>query len=325
MARKIKTTEIQLSGNVATQSDVVVLAANLSDAERQELKAQGGRVEFWVGDDRVAEGIDLQSFDWRPKVTGTPLGAHTASVRLVVNDQPIATGETSIYLVETIALEVSADPSEADEGESNRPRCGEAINTKELSTNCLDQARRDDLAEGRSPLQMGCRQQRGGRTDCSPYRRLANGRHERRRASSHGNAGRSRRAGAADRRRSCGCDRAGENQAFGSGQGRHATRSLAALGHGANPRPGILVADTELHRRDQRQQLLRLHRARALPRADRRHRPPTGAHQSIEPQGERTAAIHLRRRRVRAVEDRYADIPVAGVRRLPRRHQGYRS
>ena len=118
MARKIKTTEIQLSGNVATQSDVVVLAANLSDAERQELKAQGGRVEFWVGDDRVAEGIDLQSFDWRPKVTGTPLGAHTASVRLVVNDQPIATGETSIYLVETIALEVSADPSEADEGES---------------------------------------------------------------------------------------------------------------------------------------------------------------------------------------------------------------
>jgi hypothetical protein len=50
MVAKIKTIEVQLSSNAAARGDSVVLTANLSDRELEEVKAQGGYIEFLVDD-----------------------------------------------------------------------------------------------------------------------------------------------------------------------------------------------------------------------------------------------------------------------------------
>jgi hypothetical protein len=116
MVRKIKTIELQLNANVVTRGDSVVLVANLSDLELEELKAQNGRIEFSVENTVLTPTTsDPTSATWTTTGT-TPFRPHTANIKLIVNNQPIASGETRLHVIETTALEVSVTPPEVDEG-----------------------------------------------------------------------------------------------------------------------------------------------------------------------------------------------------------------
>ena len=70
MVRKIRTIEPQLSANAVTRGDSVVLVANLSDLEWEDLKAQGGHIEFSVENTILTPSAsDPKSAEW--KTTGT--------------------------------------------------------------------------------------------------------------------------------------------------------------------------------------------------------------------------------------------------------------
>jgi len=121
MIMKTKTAELQLSANAITQRQSVVLRADLSDLEWEELEAKKGQIEFSV--DNKTDGLapianDPRAMTWTPTPpTGTALGIHTARVRLTVDTKPIAAGEARIHVVETTALNVSVDPAtEVEEG-----------------------------------------------------------------------------------------------------------------------------------------------------------------------------------------------------------------
>src|SRR5262245_32235081 len=101
---KIKTIELELSANVVVPGGSVRLTAGLSDRELNELKAQGGEIEFSVDDKQEnleMDPNDPRSATWKvpslsaPPSDSTPhpypLGVHSAKVELVLADEPIAT------------------------------------------------------------------------------------------------------------------------------------------------------------------------------------------------------------------------------------------
>ena len=143
---------------------------------------------------------------------------------------------------------------------TNRRRCGEAIRSQRgRQHNCPDQATPStDHAEGRSALSNGMPATNGCVENRlrARYRCLANDRHERGPAQGHGNVWSiGDGAAAADRRPAPAVARPGRRESRPSalGKGDDATRSLAALGHGAattTKYSGRLISG--LHRRDQR-------------------------------------------------------------------------
>jgi hypothetical protein len=120
MVTKIKTIELQLSANAVARGGSVVLTANLSDREWDEVKARGGYIEFLVDDDPLEnDPNDPRSAIWKAPNVVAAVGAHPAKVKLFLaedDDEPIATAEEKIYLVKTPTLKVAVTQEEVEEG-----------------------------------------------------------------------------------------------------------------------------------------------------------------------------------------------------------------
>lgn len=118
MVTKTQMIELQLSANVVAPGGEVALTADLSELERENLLAQNGDLEFWVGDTKLVTNIgDRMSATWKPTQKTTPSGVYQATVKLVVADKPdIIIGEATIHVVDTAqVLQLEITPKEGVE------------------------------------------------------------------------------------------------------------------------------------------------------------------------------------------------------------------
>jgi hypothetical protein len=125
MVTKLQTV-LQASANVViAQGEEVVLTANLSDLELENIRAQNGHLEHFVDGEKLKENPnDPRSATWTFKGAAGARGAagagqHRATVELFMPDRPPRTiGETTIYAVSGMKeLQLEVAPPEVEEGE----------------------------------------------------------------------------------------------------------------------------------------------------------------------------------------------------------------
>ena len=122
----------------------VVLTANLSDLEVDELLARGGSLKFLVDgdelDDDESTQRDPRSITWEVEDDETP-GAYVAKVEMKAGDDvdhPITTGQATIYVVGTKTFKIVQNPSgPVDEGD---PIVLEVTDSKDTALSFLDTA-----------------------------------------------------------------------------------------------------------------------------------------------------------------------------------------
>jgi hypothetical protein len=121
MAKKMQRIDLQVDANLVARGDVV-LRANLSDLELEDLRAQGGRIEYW-GDGKPIgpDSPDPRSATWRVSVSqGHYLDERKATVKVIgkdkSGDKELASGEAAIYVISDTSLGLALDPTDVDEG-----------------------------------------------------------------------------------------------------------------------------------------------------------------------------------------------------------------
>jgi hypothetical protein len=119
MAKKLQTIELQPSADAIERGKEVVLMANLSDLELQNLQLQRVEIKFSVDNDKIlANANDPRLATWKPG-NDVKYGEHTAAVALIVHGQPpIASRETEIYVIDDRPLALGVNPTEVEEGDS---------------------------------------------------------------------------------------------------------------------------------------------------------------------------------------------------------------
>jgi hypothetical protein len=122
MTKEMQRVELQVDANLVAPGDVV-LRANLSDLELEELRTQGGRIEYW-GDDKdpiKPDSPDPRSATWTVTVPQNRyLDEHKATVKIIGKDKSgdmeIASGEAAIYVISDTGLALTLDPTDVQEG-----------------------------------------------------------------------------------------------------------------------------------------------------------------------------------------------------------------
>ena len=260
MVSKIQSVELQVSANVVMKGEAVVLTANLSDLELEQIAAQGGRIRFMLDGDPdpiPASETDPRTATWEADVEYA--GEYRITVVLELDGKERTIGQARIHVVTRMPPLKLDLPESVEEG-----------TVLDLSVIGGPQPPQADPAGGQASLRVGYGQTgrhpaAGGReiAHCSP---LGHEQREPRRAQCHGPAGRRARPYRRQRERPDDGDRPDTREAIGAEQERRAARRPAASDLGADARPGVLDADPKLHRADQLRPVCRLHRARARPR-----------------------------------------------------------
>jgi hypothetical protein len=118
MATRLQTVELHANPNLVASREKkkVVLTANLSDLELEQIKDQGGEIQFAVDGARVvAKPRDPRSATWTP---ARAAGRYRATVSLRVNNRQHTIGKTTIHVVKGMkAIRLEIAPPEAEEGE----------------------------------------------------------------------------------------------------------------------------------------------------------------------------------------------------------------
>jgi hypothetical protein len=109
MVKKMKRVELKVDTNLVAPGDEVILRANLSDLELEDLRIHRGHIQYWVDGTLIADKqiaadqSDPRSATWTPgSLPG--FGEHKATVKVLIKykdkttDTEIATGETAIYV-----------------------------------------------------------------------------------------------------------------------------------------------------------------------------------------------------------------------------------
>jgi hypothetical protein len=116
MVTKTQPVELEASINAVVRGDKVVLTANLSDLEAENLQAQAGGLEFAVnGKVFATQPADQRSATWQ--VDEAP-GEYRATVAAHIHGKSFTIGETRLYVVNTTALQLDISPPEVEEGDS---------------------------------------------------------------------------------------------------------------------------------------------------------------------------------------------------------------
>jgi hypothetical protein len=115
MVRK-QTIPLRIDANAATRRGAIVMTADLSDREIDELRAINGQIRFEVPSGTpVVNPNDPRSVTWT--IPGNlAYGEHPVAVELIADGKPIARNEARIYVFEPAGLAL-ADMPEVDEGE----------------------------------------------------------------------------------------------------------------------------------------------------------------------------------------------------------------